>query len=148
MEQQKVKRVRACVFHPFVTTLYGFQGFLLLPYVSFRLFANGCSAVTFSLQPCCHWVCALVLVCPVIPFRDVYNRSLCRPRELLVEILQEYPEEVEHILIPSCVVLRRCAGCCTDEALQCTPTASYNVTMEVRIRCLRLCLCLCSILRV
>lgn len=69
----------------------------------------------------------------VIPFMEVFNKSLCRPRELLIEILQEYPEEVEHIFIPSCVVLRRCAGCCTDEMLQCTPTASYNVTMEVGI---------------
>ncbi|XP_026173953.1 vascular endothelial growth factor Ab isoform X3 [Mastacembelus armatus] len=63
---------------------------------------------------------------------EVYNKSLCQPRELLVEILQEYPEEVEHIFIPSCVVLRRCAGCCNDETLQCTPTSSYNITMEIK----------------
>ncbi|CAF99334.1 unnamed protein product [Tetraodon nigroviridis] len=67
----------------------------------------------------------------VIPLMEVYNKSLCRPRELLIEILQEYPEEVEHLFLPSCVVLRRCAGCCTDEMLQCTPTATYNVTMQV-----------------
>ncbi|XP_054474334.1 vascular endothelial growth factor Ab isoform X3 [Anoplopoma fimbria] len=68
----------------------------------------------------------------VIPLMEVYNKSLCQPRELLVEILQEYPEEVEHIFIPSCVVLTRCAGCCNDEMLQCTPTASYNITMEIK----------------
>ncbi|XP_061756740.1 vascular endothelial growth factor Ab isoform X3 [Nerophis ophidion] len=68
----------------------------------------------------------------VIPLMEVYNKSLCKPRELLVEILQEYPEEVEHIFIPSCVVLTRCAGCCNDETLQCTPTSSYNVTMEIK----------------
>ncbi|CDQ71392.1 unnamed protein product [Oncorhynchus mykiss] len=68
----------------------------------------------------------------VISFMEVYNKSLCQPRELLVEILQEYPEEVEHIFIPSCVVLTRCAGCCNDEMLQCTPTSTHNVTMEVR----------------
>lgn len=68
---------------------------------------------------------------PVIPLMEVYNKSLCQPRELLVEILQEYPEEVEHIFIPSCVVLTRCAGCCNDEMLQCMPTSSYNITMEV-----------------
>ncbi len=62
---------------------------------------------------------------------EVYNKSLCKPRELLVEILQEYPEEVEHIFIPSCVVLTRCAGCCNDEIMQCTPTSTYNITMEV-----------------
>ncbi|XP_045917278.1 vascular endothelial growth factor Ab isoform X4 [Micropterus dolomieu] len=63
---------------------------------------------------------------------EVYNKSLCQPRELLVEILQEYPEEVEHIFIPSCVVLMRCAGCCNDEMLQCMPTSSYNITMEIK----------------
>ncbi|XP_051909578.1 vascular endothelial growth factor Ab isoform X3 [Hippocampus zosterae] len=68
----------------------------------------------------------------VIPLMEVYNKSLCQPRELLVEILQEYPEEVEHIFIPSCVVLTRCAGCCNDETLQCMPTSSYNVTMEIK----------------
>ncbi|XP_077367195.1 vascular endothelial growth factor Ab isoform X2 [Festucalex cinctus] len=68
----------------------------------------------------------------VIPLMEVYNKSLCKPRELLVEILQEYPEEVEHIFIPSCVVLTRCAGCCNDETLQCMPTSSYNVTMEIK----------------
>lgn len=73
------------------------------------------------------------LCLPVIPLMEVYNKSLCQPRELLVEILQEYPDEVEHIFIPSCVVLTRCAGCCSDEMLQCTPTSTYNVTMEVSI---------------
>ncbi|XP_063351477.1 vascular endothelial growth factor Ab isoform X1 [Pelmatolapia mariae] len=68
----------------------------------------------------------------VIPLMEVYNKSLCQPRELLVEILQEYPDEVEHIFIPSCVVLTRCAGCCNDEMLQCTPTSTYNVTMEIK----------------
>ncbi|KAF7231227.1 vascular endothelial growth factor Ab isoform X1 [Nothobranchius furzeri] len=68
----------------------------------------------------------------VIPLIEVYNKSVCQPREVLVEILQEYPDEVEHIFIPSCVVLRRCAGCCSDEMLQCTPTATRNVTMEIK----------------
>nr|XP_020479313.1 vascular endothelial growth factor A-like isoform X3 [Monopterus albus] len=68
----------------------------------------------------------------VIPLMEVYNKSLCQPREVLVEILQEYPDEVEHIFIPSCVVLTRCAGCCNDEMLECTPTSTYNVTMEIK----------------
>ncbi|XP_055362416.1 vascular endothelial growth factor Ab isoform X3 [Betta splendens] len=68
----------------------------------------------------------------VIPLLEVYNKSWCQPRELLVEILQEYPDEVEHIFIPSCVVLKRCAGCCMDEMLQCTPTSTYNITMEIK----------------
>ncbi|XP_068197825.1 vascular endothelial growth factor Ab isoform X4 [Antennarius striatus] len=68
----------------------------------------------------------------VIPLLEVFNKSLCKPREMLVEILQEYPEEVEHIFIPSCVVLTRCAGCCNDEMLECVPTSTYNVTMEIK----------------
>nr|QZX45843.1 VEGFAA-1 [Anguilla anguilla] len=63
---------------------------------------------------------------------DVYNKSLCRPRELLVDIYQEYPEEIEHTYIPSCVVLMRCGGCCNDEALECVPVATRNVTLEVK----------------
>ncbi|KAM4713061.1 vascular endothelial growth factor Ab isoform 1-T1 [Anableps anableps] len=75
----------------------------------------------------------------VIPLMEVYNKSLCQPREVLVDILQEYPEDVQHIFIPSCVVVKRCAGCCSDEMLQCTPTATYNVTMEIkRIRVRRI----------
>ncbi|TRY65970.1 hypothetical protein DNTS_021017, partial [Danionella cerebrum] len=67
----------------------------------------------------------------VIPFLEVYTKSLCQTREMLVDIIQEYPDEVEHTYIPSCVVLMRCAGCCNDEALECVPTETRNVTMEV-----------------
>ncbi|KAM9468157.1 vascular endothelial growth factor Ab isoform 2-T2 [Clarias gariepinus] len=68
----------------------------------------------------------------VVPFTEVYNKSMCRPREVLVEVHQEYPEDIDHIFIPSCVVLMRCAGCCNDEMLECTPTATRNITMEVQ----------------
>lgn len=68
----------------------------------------------------------------VVAFTDVYNKSMCRPREMLVEVHQEYPDDIEHIFIPSCVVLMRCAGCCNDEMLECTPTATRNITLEVR----------------
>ncbi|XP_056603761.1 vascular endothelial growth factor Ab isoform X1 [Triplophysa dalaica] len=68
----------------------------------------------------------------VVPFMEVYNRSLCRPREVLVEIQQEYPDDIEHIFIPSCVVLTRCAGCCNDEMMECTPTVTYNITLEIK----------------
>lgn len=68
----------------------------------------------------------------VVPFMEVYNRSVCRVREVLVSVQQEYPDDIEHIFIPSCVVLMRCAGCCNDEMLECTPTATHNITMEVQ----------------
>ncbi|XP_075781144.1 vascular endothelial growth factor A, long form isoform X7 [Pelodiscus sinensis] len=62
---------------------------------------------------------------------DVYERSFCRTIETLVDILQEYPDEVEYIFKPSCVPLQRCAGCCGDEGLECVPVEVHNITMEI-----------------
>lgn len=71
----------------------------------------------------------------VVKFMDVYQRSYCRPIETLVDIFQEYPDEIEYIFKPSCVPLMRCGGCCNDEGLECVPTEEYNVTMQImRIR--------------
>ncbi|KAG9278337.1 vascular endothelial growth factor A-A isoform X1 [Astyanax mexicanus] len=71
----------------------------------------------------------------VVPFMDVYTKSQCNTREVLVDILQEYPDDIESTYIPSCVVLNRCAGCCNDEALECGPKETQTVTMEVlRVR--------------
>ncbi|XP_026228081.1 vascular endothelial growth factor A-A [Anabas testudineus] len=67
----------------------------------------------------------------VIPFNDVFSKSICQPREVLVDIFQEYPEDTEHTYIPSCVVLNRCGGCCSDEAMECVPTETHNVTLQV-----------------
>ncbi|XP_062974547.1 placenta growth factor [Elgaria multicarinata webbii] len=67
----------------------------------------------------------------VLSFEDVWNRSYCQPLEKLVSIMSEYPSEVEHVFSPSCVSLRRCSGCCSDEKLQCVPTETANVTMQV-----------------
>ncbi|XP_010163796.2 vascular endothelial growth factor A [Antrostomus carolinensis] len=71
------------------------------------------------------------LICTVIKFLEVYERSFCRTIETLVDIFQEYPDEVEYIFKPSCVPLMRCAGCCGDEGLECVPVDVYNVTMEI-----------------
>ncbi|XP_076023862.1 snake venom vascular endothelial growth factor toxin ICPP [Genypterus blacodes] len=67
----------------------------------------------------------------VLMFQEVWGRSFCRTIEKLVEVLQEYPTEVEHIYSPSCVPLVRCAGCCGDENLECHPTSTLNVTMQL-----------------
>ncbi|XP_003962510.2 vascular endothelial growth factor A [Takifugu rubripes] len=67
----------------------------------------------------------------VLMFEEVYSRSFCRTIEKLVEVVQEYPTEVEHIYSPSCVPLVRCAGCCGDEKLECHPTTTTNVTMQL-----------------
>ncbi|XP_042645649.1 vascular endothelial growth factor A isoform X2 [Tyto alba] len=67
----------------------------------------------------------------VVKFLEVYERSFCKTIETLVDIFQEYPDEVEYIFKPSCVPLMRCAGCCGDEGLECVPVDVYNVTMEI-----------------
>ncbi|XP_041962908.1 vascular endothelial growth factor A-A isoform X2 [Alosa pseudoharengus] len=67
----------------------------------------------------------------VVPFMEVYNKSMCRTRETLVDIMKEYPDDTEYTYHPACVVLMRCAGCCPDEALECVPTDTRNVTLEV-----------------
>ncbi|KAL8168534.1 UNVERIFIED_CONTAM: hypothetical protein K2H54_039072, partial [Gekko kuhli] len=67
----------------------------------------------------------------VLSFYDVWNRSSCQPMEKLVNIVSEYPCEVEHMFSPSCVSLHRCSGCCGDETLQCVPTEMTNVTMQL-----------------
>uniref|UniRef100_A0A3B4TAS1 Placental growth factor b n=1 Tax=Seriola dumerili TaxID=41447 RepID=A0A3B4TAS1_SERDU len=66
----------------------------------------------------------------MLMFQEVWGRSFCRTIEKLVEVVQEYPTEVEHIYSPSCVPLVRCAGCCGDENLECHPTHTTNVTMQ------------------
>ncbi|XP_042356714.1 vascular endothelial growth factor A [Plectropomus leopardus] len=67
----------------------------------------------------------------VLMFQEVWGRSFCRTIEKLVEVVQEYPTEVEHIYSPACVPLVRCAGCCGDENLECHPTQTTNVTMQL-----------------
>ncbi|ETE70050.1 hypothetical protein L345_04144, partial [Ophiophagus hannah] len=67
----------------------------------------------------------------VITFMTVFERSACRPIETMVDIFQEYPDEVEYIFKPSCVLLMKCGGCCNDEALECVPIEVYNVSMEI-----------------
>lgn len=67
----------------------------------------------------------------VVKFLDVYQRSYCRPIETLVDIFQEYPDEIEFIFKPSCVPLMRCGGCCNDEGLECVPTQEFNITMQI-----------------
>ncbi|XP_009426427.1 placenta growth factor isoform X4 [Pan troglodytes] len=66
----------------------------------------------------------------VVPFQEVWGRSYCRALERLVDIVSEYPSEVEHMFSPSCVSLLRCTGCCGDENLHCVPVETANVTMQ------------------
>ncbi|CAJ1077396.1 vascular endothelial growth factor A-like isoform X2 [Xyrichtys novacula] len=67
----------------------------------------------------------------VMPFQEVWARSLCRPMEQLVDVEQEYPGDVEFIYMPACVPLWRCSGCCGDENLECQSTLERNITLQV-----------------
>ncbi|NWX16716.1 PLGF factor, partial [Aegotheles bennettii] len=67
----------------------------------------------------------------VLGFREIWNRSFCRPLEQLVDVITEFPSEVEYIFRPSCVSLQRCGGCCGDEGLRCVPVETRTVTMQV-----------------
>uniref|UniRef100_A0A670ZAT9 Platelet-derived growth factor (PDGF) family profile domain-containing protein n=1 Tax=Pseudonaja textilis TaxID=8673 RepID=A0A670ZAT9_PSETE len=53
---------------------------------------------------------------PLSPF----PRGTCQPREVLVNVHKEPPQGSGHFFKPSCVALQRCAGCCSDEAVQCS----------------------------
>uniref|UniRef100_A0A2I3TWW7 Placental growth factor n=1 Tax=Pan troglodytes TaxID=9598 RepID=A0A2I3TWW7_PANTR len=68
---------------------------------------------------------------PDLPIPEVWGRSYCRALERLVDIVSEYPSEVEHMFSPSCVSLLRCTGCCGDENLHCVPVETANVTMQL-----------------
>ncbi|CAB1330887.1 unnamed protein product [Coregonus sp. 'balchen'] len=82
-------------------------------------------------QRCLGGQLSSALLQAVLMFQEVWGRSFCRTIEKLVEVVQEYPGEVEHIYSPSCVPLVRCAGCCGDENLECHPTLTSNVTMQL-----------------
>ncbi|KAB0341129.1 hypothetical protein FD754_018055, partial [Muntiacus muntjak] len=67
----------------------------------------------------------------LVPFQQVWKRSYCRPVERLVDIVSEYPSEMEHLFSPSCVSLLRCTGCCSDEKMHCVPLETANITMQL-----------------
>uniref|UniRef100_A0A8B9BNH3 Placental growth factor n=1 Tax=Anser brachyrhynchus TaxID=132585 RepID=A0A8B9BNH3_9AVES len=67
----------------------------------------------------------------ILTFKEIWNRSFCRPLEQLVDVIAEFPNEVEYIFRPSCVALQRCGGCCGDEGLRCVPVETSTVTMQV-----------------
>ncbi|KAL4659827.1 vascular endothelial growth factor C-like [Arapaima gigas] len=51
------------------------------------------------------------------------QRTICRPREVCLEVSKEYPENTSNFYLPRCVSVHRCGGCCNHEALYCTNTS-------------------------
>ncbi|KAM4721508.1 vascular endothelial growth factor B [Rhinophrynus dorsalis] len=66
-----------------------------------------------------------------LSWMDIYNRSQCKPRWVLLNLLTELPQLSDYLFLPSCVSVQRCAGCCDDEELSCIPSQTHSVIMQV-----------------
>ncbi|XP_076129891.1 vascular endothelial growth factor C-like [Alosa pseudoharengus] len=54
------------------------------------------------------------------------QRTICRPREVCLEVSKEFPDSTSRFYLPRCVGVHRCGGCCPSEAFHCTNT-SYTL---------------------
>ncbi|KPP59893.1 hypothetical protein Z043_122147, partial [Scleropages formosus] len=61
------------------------------------------------------------------------QRTICRPREVCLEVSKEYPENTSNFYLPRCVSVHRCGGCCNHEALYCTNTSHSFVNKTVSV---------------
>ncbi|WZD65482.1 VEGF-E [Bovine papular stomatitis virus] len=69
----------------------------------------------------------------VVKWTDVYNNSYCHPMKTPVNVAGEHPDDINTRYNPQCVTLMRCGGCCNDESLECVPTETSNVTMQLMV---------------
>nr|XP_004656656.1 vascular endothelial growth factor B isoform X1 [Jaculus jaculus] len=67
----------------------------------------------------------------VVSWIDVYSRATCQPREVVVPLTMELMGSVAKQMVPSCVTLQRCGGCCPDDGLECVPTGQHQVRMQI-----------------
>ncbi|XP_026577261.1 snake venom vascular endothelial growth factor toxin HF-like [Pseudonaja textilis] len=75
-----------------------------------------------------------VLLAPVAPRSSVFLMGgTCQPREVLVNVHKEPPQGSGHFFKPSCVALQRCAGCCSDEAVQCSAGQKRTVSLQIML---------------
>ncbi|XP_044126049.1 vascular endothelial growth factor A-like isoform X1 [Bufo gargarizans] len=64
---------------------------------------------------------------------DIFNRSKCQPRWVLLNLLNEFPQFSDFLFKPPCVSVQRCAGCCLDEAQSCFPIQAHIIKMQVQV---------------
>ncbi|KAL3979952.1 nesprin-2 [Sarotherodon galilaeus] len=69
----------------------------------------------------------------VIPLSEVMAKCSCQVMDQLVYVYDEYPQSVEYMYVPHCVVVRRCSGYCSDEGFKCLPTLERNTTLQLTI---------------
>ncbi|XP_047603246.1 formin-like protein 20 isoform X4 [Lutra lutra] len=67
----------------------------------------------------------------VVSWIDVYTRATCQPREVVVPLTVELMGTVAKQLVPSCVTVQRCGGCCPDDGLECVPIGQHQVRMQI-----------------
>ncbi|XP_038948928.1 vascular endothelial growth factor B isoform X5 [Rattus norvegicus] len=68
----------------------------------------------------------------VVSWIDVYARATCQPREVVVPLSMELMGNVVKQLVPSCVTVQRCGGCCPDDGLECVPIGQHQVRMQTK----------------
>ncbi|XP_040840152.1 vascular endothelial growth factor B-like [Ochotona curzoniae] len=67
----------------------------------------------------------------VVSWMDVYAHATCQPREVVVPLSVEVMGTVAKQLVPSCVTVQRCGGCCPNDGLECVPNGQHQVRMEI-----------------
>ncbi|XDV38856.1 hypothetical protein PO909_008186 [Leuciscus waleckii] len=60
----------------------------------------------------------------------VYVNSICKPRETFVKVEHEFPEVMHKGVVPPCVSVQRCGGCCSDEAMVCVSVTKHTTMMQ------------------
>ncbi|XP_037694084.1 vascular endothelial growth factor B isoform X2 [Choloepus didactylus] len=94
--------------------------------------------VTANTKRACHLprLQVSIMLCnqsqlPLVSWIDVYTRATCQPREVVVPLTMELVGTMAKQLVPSCVTVHRCGGCCPDDGLECVPIGQHEVRMQI-----------------
>lgn len=75
------------------------------------------------------------------PVSELSEKIACQPRETLVKVYEEFPQELQYTIMPRCVPVNRCSGCCADEVATCIPGKNKTVEFQVRVMLFKIDLC-------